>query len=106
MAASRVEIMLESKTVIFIHNPKTGGRTLRRITDRQYEPNDIIVVPGEHYHPSTVEQYLAVPGKDHPRLIRGHIPFGIHGLIPVEFAYITLLREPVNRVLSQYSSML
>ena len=98
--------MPESRTVIFIHNPKTGGRTLRRITDRQYEPNDIIVVPGEHYQPSTVEQYLAVPDNDHPSLIRGHIPFGVHGLIPFEFTYITLLREPVDRVLSQYSSML
>jgi len=106
MAASRVDMMPESKTIIFIHNPKTGGRTLRRITDRQYEPNEVVVIPREHYHSSTVAQHLAGPGKDRPRLIRGHIPFGVHALLPFESAYITLLREPVDRVLSQYSSML
>lgn len=98
--------MPDPKTVIFIHNPKTGGRTLRRITDRQYEPNDVVVIPGEHYHCSTVERDLAASGKDSHKLIRGHIPFGVHRLIPCDSTYITLLREPIDRVLSQYSSML
>jgi hypothetical protein len=37
------------------------------------------------------------------RCLHGHLPFGVHGVLPAPVAYVTLLREPVDRVVSAYS---
>ena len=36
------------------------------------------------------------------RVFKGHMPFGLHELLPEPSRYITFLREPVRRVLSHY----
>lgn len=82
--------------LIFLHIPKTGGNTLASVLYNQY-----------HYKKEVHSLYL----KDHlqddidlgqVKLIVGHHPFGIHTRIPKPCQYITMVREPVDRTISDY----
>jgi len=66
-------------------------------------------IPGRVYHPELLEdvaeRFLALPveTRESIRLIYGkNLEFGLGGLVPEPLDYFTLLRDPVDRVLSQY----
>lgn len=93
-----------SKTVIFIHIPKAAGSTFKEILWRQcgYR-NSFNVQPGERTQPS-IDKFRQLPEskKSRFRLIHGHVPFGLHRWLSRSAAYITILRKPVERVVSEY----
>ena len=94
-----------SKTVIFLHVPKAAGTTLNRIIDRNYRRDGIYSILGAATPESgTLEEFRRLPARRRAsfRLIRGHFAFGIHALIPRPSTYVTLLRNPRDRVLSHY----
>jgi hypothetical protein len=86
--------------VIFLHAPKTGGTTLVRIIERQYAPGSVLNL----YDSSYGEELAAYPSEeiDRVRAIAGHFYFGAHAFISRPSVYITLLRDPVERVISHY----
>jgi len=93
-----------SKTVIFIHIPKAAGTTFKEILWRQYGYRDSFKVqPGERTQPS-IDKFRQLPEskKSRFRLIYGHMPFGLHRWLPRSAAYITILRNPAERVASEY----
>jgi hypothetical protein len=85
--------------VVFVHIHKTAGTTLRSLTDRQYRPNEIASVDWK-----SLEAFKASPEADRARirLLRGHMPFGLHEFLPRPSTYITLMREPLDRAVSHY----
>ena len=118
--------------VIFLHIPKTAGLTLRDVLRRQaadgrvYEPHlkpsqarvrhlrhvveggeEPEVEPGGDRNRGHVEA-LAAMGPERVaglRILYGHLWFGIHRALPAEgisSTYLTILRDPVDRVLSLY----
>ncbi len=89
------------KTLIFLHIPKTGGTTLTEIIERQYDVNNVFNIK-RNFQDSI--QKLIKLGKKSERVacIKGHITFGIHRYLPGEFTYITLLRDPVEKTISEY----
>jgi hypothetical protein len=113
-------------TYIFLHIPKTAGMTIRQIIERNYRRSDRYLiplppaafergpgnaggVPSEVSRPGpsadTEIRNLARLPDDRKRGIRivyGHTVFGVHEALPGPHAYITMLREPVSRVLSTY----
>lgn len=93
-------------TVIFLHIPKAAGTTFSRIVERQYPPRHtytILPTPG-HYSGTFADfERLPLSRRASLRLLKGHMPFGYHRLLPGPFSYITFLREPVKRVLSHYA---
>jgi hypothetical protein len=86
--------------LVFLHIPKTGGTTLGTTIERWFAPNEVLVLRRRGGR----EQLAAMPEADRRRLrlVRGHVPFGLHELLPQGAAYVTLLRDPVERVLSLY----
>jgi len=88
-------------TAIFVHIPKTAGITLAHIIDRQYPPQTRMSL--ERYHES-VREFRALPEarRAEIRLLRGHIPYGLHTLCPRPATYFTLLREPIDRLISYF----
>ncbi len=90
--------MSVGKSIRFLHLQKTGGSTLSIILRRQYflRPTFYLGMPRDE---AKLDVYLS-SGRTRPALFLGHKDFSI-GLKEVDSAQkITLLREPINRVLS------
>lgn len=92
----------EDRVLIFMHIPRTGGGTLVQVLRRQYAPHQ--VYSGDLTFPSELAAFDQVPRteRDEFRLIVGHLVVGVHKQLSHEATYITLLREPIQRVISQY----
>lgn len=87
--------------LIYLHIPKTAGTTLRMILDREYDADQRLHIEGLY----TNEDYANVYGPayfDKVSVISGHQYFGLHKYINEECTYITMLRDPIERVLSTY----
>lgn len=92
---------MHDETAIFLHIPKTAGTTLHRIIDRQYPRR------ARHWitrHHAGIQAFKELPLARRAELlmVRGHIPYGLHEYLPRPAKYFTILREPVERVISYY----
>lgn len=90
---------MNTKTVIFLHIPKTGGRSLQNILLRKYSPRE--VVTDAHKKLDEIAEWPE-ERKRRIRYLQGHFIYGAHKVLPQECSYITMLREPVDRVISHY----
>jgi hypothetical protein len=87
--------------LIFLHIPKTAGLSLRDILLKH--------IPGPSFriiHPIDDTARLAAlpePERAALELVEGHLYYGVHELLPSPSRYLTMLRDPVERVLSYYS---
>ena len=97
-------------TVIFLHVGKTAGATMRRALRRQFGRGEVLdvrsptVPPGRLRRDGAVAWFASLPEpeRERPRLIMGHMTYGLHEFVPRPSEYVTLLREPVALVRSQY----
>ncbi len=96
---------MPADSVIFIHIPKTAGRTLGEVLDRQYRPDGIFKIYGYGGGVAqAVEKLTDAPEAEKRRieLIRGHYRFGLHELLPQDSTYVTMLRDPFERAISHF----
>ena len=92
-----------SPLVIFLHIPKAAGTTLRDILYRQYEKEHIYELDGKKFSQSQEDfKHLNAKEKDKIRLLMGHMYFGLHEFVQSPSSYITMLRDPVEKVISYY----
>src|SRR5438128_6438596 len=98
---------VDREALIFLHIPKTAGTTLNRIIDWQYNPVSIFTVD-PHRIRATVARFktFSEQRRRRFRVVRGHLLYGIHEFLPQGATYITMLREPVARLLSTYRFIL
>jgi Galactose-3-O-sulfotransferase len=94
---------MNDPVVIFIHNVKAAGTTIRDVLEREYGKVRVRRVDGYR----CIEEVAAVRSLEFraPGLIaayRGHMPFGLDAYIPRACAYVTLVRDPVARLASHY----
>lgn len=84
-------------TLIFLHLPKTGGTSLRATLLDSISPRPSIKLMNHDHTP-----LLAMKPEERASLglIEGHMLYGVHEHIPGPYSYITLLREPVERLRS------
>ena len=115
--------MSPNPIILYLHVPKTGGTTLRKVhiynnyrTDDRYTAEAYRGKPrlhdGIYYFPDgfyNSEPDLSVPeivrralGRKGLRAVTGHFCFGIHRHVTGPSTYITLLRNPVDRIVSLY----
>jgi hypothetical protein len=99
-----------SPVLIYLHIPKAGGTTLNQIFHSVY---------GERAFDTNLERVKDKPRKtpiseilqrkesfaDVDIIFGNHYQFGIHRFLPKDrpFKYVTLLRNPVSRVVSHYN---
>jgi hypothetical protein len=98
-----VERMPPHTALIFIHIPKAAGTTLHEIVSRQFPREATFTIDGAHVRRS-IEEFKGLPQEERERIrcLKGHMPFGLHSHFPVPATYITLLRDPVERIISHY----
>jgi hypothetical protein len=94
------QITADAKTVIFLHIPKTAGSTLLRIIEKQYHPDEICSL----YLRRDFRAFdrLTEARKAQIRIYRGHIIFGWAQRLPQPATRFTILRNPVERAISNY----
>lgn len=91
--------------LVFMHIPKTAGTTLVSSLQWNY-PTQLTLHLDLLGRP--VEEMERVPSEKRSRLrlLHGHLPYGVHQYMPQPCRYITILREPVARVISAYKFVL
>jgi hypothetical protein len=94
------------QTLCFLHIPKTGGTALRDALKGAYEKDErAFVYEPEHLRDAVSRDELVelpVEQRRRLRLVLGHYPYGIHEAVGRPCRYLTILREPVERVISLY----
>jgi len=93
----------DDRRVIFLHLPKTGGSTLRRIIEREYPADAIFTIDPDVS--GSIDRLLGLPPArlEAIRAVIGHAPYGLHEIVPWPAAYVTLVREPVDRIVSHFA---
>ncbi|MEH7164121.1 sulfotransferase family 2 domain-containing protein [Priestia megaterium] len=89
------------KLIIFIHIPKTGGTTLNEIFKRSYAENEIY----DHVPLEAMSKHFSQLKEEDKKVIKaisGHHSYGIHDLFSKPYTYFTMMRNPVERVISLY----
>jgi hypothetical protein len=82
--------------------PKAAGSTLTQIILRQYEPSTAFTAYVGDEQARSVIKELPLEQRKRIRVVIGHLPFGTHTFFPQPCAYFTVLRDPVDRLISWY----
>jgi hypothetical protein len=90
---------MDYDNLIFLHIPKAAGSTLHPVLERHYSKHVRHTV-----QPGRAEDFKQLPADElrRIRLLKGHMPFGLHEYLTGHSRYITLLRHPAERVVSHY----
>jgi Galactose-3-O-sulfotransferase len=104
--------------LLHLHIPKTAGSTLKHCIYEQYangpkgEPEERgWLREGVFYYPTgflkpkrpVIPQWIRrALARNDINAVVGHFQFGIHQFVPKPTTYVTLVREPVDRVVSFY----
>ncbi len=93
----------DRQAVIFLHIPKTAGSTLNTIVERQYKLAETYSIDSRRVMES-MEEFKQLPAQqlEKIKLLKGHMYFGLHEYLPTPSTYVTVVREPVDRVISMY----
>lgn len=88
----------------FLHIPKTAGITLAKLLEREYGFGSVFLIQPGPLLSGSVDRFLNMNDQERKkiRVVWGHFYFGIHSLLQRPCTYITILRDPIERVISHY----
>ena len=96
---------MESSTrpIIFLHIPKACGTTLMKLLERWFARETIYSI-GTRRRNEVLEELVTRRQTGFPatHLVAGHAAFGLHEALGEPANYITVLRDPVERLLSHF----
>lgn len=94
------------EALIFLHVPKSAGTTLNRLIEWEYPLFDIYSVDPVFFRWSRARLFRFPKERlERFRVFKGHMPFGLHAMLAQPATYTTVLREPVDRVISAFYFM-
>ncbi|XIG89340.1 hypothetical protein C1N90_28730 (plasmid) [Priestia aryabhattai] len=94
-------IEMTDSILIFMHIPKTGGSTLNEIFKNQYKKDEVLIhMPLDRL----ASEFSNLPDIKHDKIkgISGHYNFGVHKHINKPYTYFSMVRHPIDRVISLY----
>ncbi len=89
--------------LLFMHIPKTAGTTLRDIVDFQYGRENILTYYNQNSHHLIDNLQAFLYKNPNYRGLIGHYQYGVHKNISGDARYITFLRNPIARCISEYN---
>lgn len=94
----------KSQTTFFIHVPKCAGTSLSIILKSMYPPEAVYQIDNSRYEDSS-EQFKKLPVEEKARLtlVDGHMYYGLYSSMPHKVSHVTMLRNPVKRLVSLYN---
>lgn len=95
----------EKPILLYMHIPKTAGTTMYTILLNQYRAEELLTFyyQWDDYVRAASQLPDMIRGShSQVKCIFGHFFFGLHAYIPKPAIYATMLREPVEQVLSLY----
>jgi len=95
--ASRAEPLL-----VFIHLRKTAGTTIAYVMRRQYRGHAIDLDAPSIEAANQIWNAMPVEQRGRIQCVRGHLPFAPELFAPRATTCFTILRDPVERVVSEY----
>ncbi|MFT5260296.1 MAG: hypothetical protein ACI810_002047 [Gammaproteobacteria bacterium] len=93
---------MKRQHLIFLHLPKAGGSTLRTILNREYGVKASHIISERMHQDFKDLEQLDEQHKQKIKLLIGHMGFGVHAYLPGPCKYISMLRDPIERVVSEY----
>lgn len=102
---------VSNRLIMFMHIPKTAGSTVRGVIERAYGPSGAALFsPMRELFDRSDDSYpklwddLQARCRSDPELkiVYGHLLFGTHEVTTRDNAYISIMRDPVCRMLSNY----
>ena len=95
-----------AEAIIFLHIPKSAGTTLNRLIEWEYPLFEMYSVDPVFFRWSRARLWrLPQRRLKKFRVFKGHMPFGLHEVLPQPATYITVMRGAVERVISAYFFM-
>ena len=109
------DIVKDDPVLLYLHIPKAGGTTVGEFIYNQCQngtdhdegliKNGVFFTQDGFFKKTanhSQEQFYQALQRDDLRAVMGHFSFGIHNYIKRAYKYVTVLREPVSRVISLY----
>lgn len=98
-------------TLLFLHVPKTAGISISTALATKFPEHGMFHIRSathelapkfsRHYGPEAEFRALPLAQRGNFRCVLGHFQYGLHDAIPGKAQYFTLLRNPLERYVSQ-----
>ncbi len=104
-------VMIAPDVLIFMHIAKTSGGSFNESIFKQFSHDDRFHASqgrggalGMYYLDDIVEAYKKeyLTKRKQPRIVSGHLPFGLHAIFSGNVKYISFVRDPIDRLVSRY----
>ena len=91
-----------ARPLVFLHVPKTAGTSFIELLSRNFAAGEVLRVTDIHRPVSEIAGDIDVALAEGKRLICGHFPYAAVAHLHGEVDIVTMLRDPVARIVSLY----
>lgn len=92
--------LTDTAILYYLHIPKTAGTSFTNVIRTQFVPDAI-------YQPNSIQEFLNTPPEvvNRTRFLVGHLVYDLKPVFTQTPIYITMLRDPVERTISEYAQI-
>jgi hypothetical protein len=96
----------DRRCLVFLHIPKTAGMTVGTSLRWNFRRRETIHLKILDKPLDEQLERIPVETRARARFLSGHMPYGAHRYLPTPCDYVTVLRDPIARVISVYKQIL